>query len=79
MTFISEHSIPMGKYVVSPSTHLTESGDYKASVAIKSGQGSSSHHRVFRFDDMFASREAARMFAITQGWVQTNALSTHMC
>lgn len=79
MTFISEHSIPMGKYVVSPTTHLTEAGDYRASVAIKSGQGSSSHHRVFRFERLFASREAARVFAITQGWVQTCAMRTQLC
>jgi len=75
MTLIPEISFPLGKYVVSPSTHLTEAGEYRASVSIQSGQGSSSHCRVMRFDRMFASREGARLFAITQGWLQAQASS----
>ena len=73
MTFHSEHSIPMGRYVVSPTTHPTDSGEFRASVSIKSGHGSGTHHRVFRFDGIFPTREAARLFAVTQGWLHTGA------
>ena len=73
MTFHSEHSIPMGRYVVSPTTHPTGSGEYRASVSIKSGQGSGTHHRVFRLDGLFPSREAARLFAVTQAWLTTGS------
>lgn len=79
MSFISEPSISLGKYVVSPTTHQTDAGDYRASVAIQSGQGTSAHHRVFRFESPFATREAARVFAVTQGWIQTHALQSRMC
>jgi len=68
---ISENTFSSGKYVVSPATHLTDSGRFGASVAVSSGAGTSSHHRVFRFDQLFDSREAARIFAVTQGWLQT--------
>ena len=63
----------MGKYVVSPTTHPTDSGEFRASVSIKSGQGSGTHHRVFRFDGIFPTPEAARLFAVTQGWLHTGA------
>jgi hypothetical protein len=68
---ISEHIFSSGKYLVSPKTYLTDSGRYGASVAVSSGEGASSHHRIFRFDQLFQSREAARIFAVTQGWLQT--------
>ncbi len=71
MTFISEHSISLGKYVVSPTIHPTESGEFLASVAIKSGQGSGTHHKVFRFDSIFPTREAAHLFAMAQGRLRT--------
>jgi len=79
MTFIPEHSISMGRYVVSPTTHPTDTGGFRASVSIKSGQGASSHHRVFRFDGLFPTREAARLFAVTQGWLKTGAMQAAAC
>lgn len=76
---ISENTFSSGKYVVSPSTHLTDSGRFGASVAVSSGQGASSHHRIFRFDQLFDSREGARLFAVTQGWLQTCSPRTALC
>ena len=61
----------MGHFVVSPATHPTACGRYSASFAVHRAQDSGQHRRVFRFDTTFASREAARIFAVTQGWVQT--------
>ena len=60
----------MGKYVVSPATHLTDCGRFRASFSVHRAKGNGSYCRVFRFDKTFASREAARLFAVTQGWVQ---------
>jgi hypothetical protein len=79
MTFISEHSISMGKYVVSPTTHPADNGGFRASVAIKSGHGSASHHRVFRLEGLFPTREVARLLAVTHGWLTTGNLQPHAC
>ena len=73
MQLIREISFPMGKYVVSPSTHQTDAGTFRASVAVSSGSGTSTRHRVFRFEPLFTSREAARMYALTQGSMQVLA------
>ena len=61
----------MGKYVVSPSTHPTDCGRFRASFSVYRSQGNGSYCRVFRFVQAFASREAARLFAITPGCLQT--------
>lgn len=61
----------MGQYVVSPATHPTDCGRFRASFSVRPAQGNDSSRRVFRFDTTFASREAARLFAVTQGWLQT--------
>lgn len=61
----------MGKYVVSPATHQTDCGRFRASFSVRRSQGDGSYSRVFRFDKTFASREAARLFAVTQGWLET--------
>jgi hypothetical protein len=79
MTSVSDISFPMGKYVVSPSTHQTDSGDFRASITISSGRGSGSHHRIYRFNPMFKTREDARLYAITQGWAHTHAAASPMC
>jgi hypothetical protein len=59
----------MGEYVVSPATHPTDCGRFRASFSVQRVQDNGSHRRVFRFDTTFASREAARLFAVTQGWL----------
>lgn len=71
MNQISQIAISMGKYVVSPATHQTSCGRFRASFAVHRSQSGGSYCRVFRFDRTFASREAARVFAVTQGWLQT--------
>jgi hypothetical protein len=67
-----EQTFPVGKYLVSPLTHLTDEGRYAASVSIRSGQGSGTHDRVFRFVARFGSREGAHRYAVEQGmrWAQ---------
>jgi hypothetical protein len=66
----TETAISMGKYVVSPTTHQTDSGEYRASFSVQRAQSKGNYCRVFRFDRAFATREAARLFAITQSWMQ---------
>ncbi|WP_093221637.1 MULTISPECIES: hypothetical protein [unclassified Variovorax] len=62
----------MGKYVVLPATHQTDCCRFRASFSVHRSRDNSSHCRVFHFDKAFASREAARLFAVTQGWLQTS-------
>ncbi|MFZ5549474.1 MAG: hypothetical protein ACOZJX_12325 [Pseudomonadota bacterium] len=72
MITIREKTFSVGKYLVSPLTRRTDDGDFAASVSIRSGQGSSTHDRVFRFLPLFTTREGARRYAIEQGlnWLQ---------
>jgi hypothetical protein len=61
----------MGKYVVSPTTHPTDCGRFRASFSVQRAQAEGSYCRVFRSDTTFSSRDAAQLFAVTQGWLQT--------
>lgn len=69
----------MGQYVVSPATHQTDCGRFRASFSVHRSQGNGSYARVFRFDKTFASRDAARLFAITQGWLETSTPPSCVC
>ena len=46
MTTTLEKTFSVGKFLVSPFTHSTESGDYAASLSIRSGRGSGTLDRV---------------------------------
>jgi hypothetical protein len=61
----------MGDYDVSPSTHATSSGRFRASVTVQHAHGLDRSTRRFEYDTTFASRDAARIFAVTQGWLHT--------
>lgn len=67
-----EQAFSVGKYLVSPLTRTTESGQYTASVSIRSGRGSGTHDRVFRFVPEFPTQEGALKYAIAEGhsWLQ---------
>jgi hypothetical protein len=69
----------MGKYVVSPATHPTDCGRFSASFAVRRSRSEDSHSQVFRFDTTFASRDAAKLFAVTQGWLQTSMANPPSC
>ena len=56
----------VGKYRISPQSKLTESGAYAASLSIRSGHGSGTHDRIFRFIPQFDSNEAALQYAMAQ-------------
>jgi hypothetical protein len=62
-----ESSIVVGKYVVSPLVTVTDTGRYAASVAISSGRGRATHHRVLRFVPRFSTRDGARRYAVEHG------------
>ena len=63
----TENTFSVGKYLVSPLTQRTEAGSFAASVSIRSGRGTGTHDRVYRFVPRFASRENALRYAIEQG------------
>lgn len=58
-----QHTLAVGKFLVTPLARLTESGDYAASVSIRRGM----HDRVFRFIPRFASDAVAIRYAMRQG------------
>lgn len=66
---IQSHKKPFsfGKFLLSPYTRITDSGDYEASLSIRSGRGSSTHDRVFRFLPRFTSHQCAWDYAAHQG------------
>ena len=72
MKTIKEKTIAVGKYLVSPLVTRTDSGRYAASVSIRSGQGSATHHRVLRFVPRFDTRDIAQRYAVDHGlaWLQ---------
>lgn len=61
------HARTVGRFVLSPITRQTDSGQFAASLSIRSGHGSSTHDRVFRFIPLFATAQAAARFALEQG------------
>lgn len=69
---IIQHSIAVGKYLVSPLIRHQDDGNFAASVSIRSGRGSGMHDRVMRFTPRFASHSAAARYAVAQGlgWVR---------
>ena len=69
---IIQHSVAMGKYLVSPLIKHLDDGRFAASVSIRSGRGSGMHDRVMRFTPRFASHSAALRYAVDEGlgWVR---------
>jgi hypothetical protein len=72
MKTIKETTFAVGKYLVSPLVTRTDSGRYAASVSIRSGHGSATHHRVLRFAPRFDTRDIAQRYAVDHGlaWLQ---------
>ena len=62
-----EKAFSVGKYLVSPSTQTTEAGQFTACVSIRSGRGSGTHDRIYRFVPEFAHRDCALRYAINEG------------
>jgi hypothetical protein len=69
---IIQHSIAVGKYLVSPLIKDLDDGRFAASVSIRSGRGSGTHDRVIRLTPRFASHASAVRFAIDHGlgWIR---------
>ncbi|MDD2729279.1 hypothetical protein [Malikia sp.] len=66
MTTTLEKTFSVGKFLVSPFIHFTESGDFAASLSIRSGRGSGTLDRVFRFVPRFNNRDDALQYALNQ-------------
>jgi len=73
-----ENTFAVGKYLVSPLVTRTDSGRYAASVSIRSGHGSATHHRVLRFVPRFDTRDVARRYAVDHGlaWLHSASLTS---
>jgi hypothetical protein len=57
----------VGRFVLSPITRQTANGQFAASLSIRSGQGSGTHDRVYRFIPLFDTPQAASTYALDQG------------
>ncbi|MFN4265262.1 MAG: hypothetical protein ACK4F8_05890 [Aquabacterium sp.] len=57
----------MGRFTLSPSTRQTDCGQFAASLSIRSGRGSATSDRIFRFIPLFSTAQAAAQYALTQG------------
>lgn len=75
MTTIREKTFSVGKYLVSPLTTRLAADQFSAGVSIRSGCGSNTHDRVFRFAPHFSTRQRAATYAAAQGldWLQQRA------
>ncbi|TXD71299.1 hypothetical protein FUT87_24850 [Mitsuaria sp. TWR114] len=60
-------SIEVGRFRVSPMTTPEAGGRFASSVSIRSGSGSATTDRVFRFKRTFASSAGASDYALIQG------------
>ena len=69
----------MGQYVVSPTTHPTDCGRFRAAFSVQRSKGEGSYCRVFRSNTTFSSRDAAQLFAVTQGWLLTRMPNPPSC
>jgi hypothetical protein len=71
--------VAIGKFSVSPMSERTDAGAYRACVTVSSGQGQASHHRITRLQHSYATPHAARLVALTHGWLQTFGSRTVSC
>lgn len=62
----SPHTFRIDGFAITPSSRTTDSGHFTSSVSIRSGQGQSSHDRIYRFSALFTHEEAAIGHAMAQ-------------
>ncbi|WP_330863580.1 hypothetical protein [Aquabacterium fontiphilum] len=60
-------TLAVGKFLLSSLIKCDSNGRYAASVSVRSGRGSASHDRIYRFTPSFATREAASRYALAEG------------
>ncbi|OIQ78374.1 hypothetical protein GALL_399210 [mine drainage metagenome] len=67
LNYNSHPTRSIGRYTLTPLTHKTDCGRFQAALSIRSGRGTTTHDRVYRFIPLFAtSRDAAR-YGLEQG------------
>lgn len=66
-----KNSITVGRYLISPITHLLENGWYASAVLIRSGSGKAAQQRMLRLTRLFQTRVAAMRYATAEGlqWI----------
>lgn len=67
MILTHQQPFSVGKFLVSAWSSLTETGEYSASISIRSGRGMGTHDRVFRMQPLFSSDRAALEYATREG------------
>lgn len=64
---MQKNSIEVGRFTVSPMTQTDADGRFVASVSIRSGNGTATTDRVWRFVQRFSNQESALRFATNEG------------
>ncbi len=64
---MQKNSIEVGRFTVSPMTQTDTDGRFVASVSIRSGTGTATTDRVWRFVQRFPNPESALRFAANEG------------
>lgn len=62
-----ELSFSIGRFLVSPSARVTDTGDFAPSVSLRRGSGSTTHDKIFRFTQRFADFRSAVAYATHEG------------
>jgi len=60
-------TLAIGRFVLSSLIKCDSNGRFAASVSVRSGRGSASHDRIYRFKPSFATSEAASRYALAEG------------
>lgn len=63
----SPQALSVGRFELSSMTRQTDCGQYAVSLSIRSGRGTNTHDRVFRFTPLFRTAQAAERYAFDQG------------
>lgn len=64
---LSTYRQAVGRFTLSTTSRKTACGHFTASLSIRSGSGSGTQDRVFRFLPLFSTAQAALDFALDQG------------
>ncbi len=78
MSSLSSLPFIVGKFIITPLTRALSSGRFAASLSVRHGQGTQTHHHVHAFTPEFTSQDSALMYATAQGryWLINPACAT---
>lgn len=67
MTTTSTQAFTSGKYLITPLSRQSESGDFISVVSIRCGRGSTTRDKIYTFTRRFVCQDKALRHAMTEG------------